>query len=185
MALLTIPDEGREIRDRIEIEQFLSTRGIRFECWNSASPLGRDASAEDVLHAYEADIARLKRAAGYQACDVISVSAETPNLEALRAKFLTEHTHSEDEVRYFVEGSGLFWFHLEDTPVFRVHCEAGDLIAVPSNTRHWFDFGPVAHVKCIRLFTDPAGWVANYTESGIDARYNPVYRSVAGSAIGA
>jgi len=185
MATLTIPDEGREIRDWDEIQRFLTQQGIRFERWTAAEPLPPDASPEGVLQAYAADVERLKREEGYQACDVISVGPETPNLDAVRAKFLTEHTHSEDEVRYFVDGSGLFWFHLADAPVFRVKCEQGDLIAVPKNTPHWFDFGPTPFVKCIRLFTDPAGWVANYTGSGIDARYNPSYGTPVGSAAGA
>ncbi|MEA2640680.1 MAG: 1,2-dihydroxy-3-keto-5-methylthiopentene dioxygenase [Chloroflexota bacterium] len=185
MALLTIPDQGTEIRDWDEIAAYLRGRGIRFERWTSSAPLAEDATPDDVLHAYGADVDRLKREQGYQACDVISVLPTTANLDQVRQKFLTEHTHSEDEVRYFVEGSGLFWFHQEDAPVFRVTCEKGDLIAVPANTKHWFDFGPIAYVKCIRLFTDPAGWVANYTGSGIDASYNPAYGEPAGAAAGA
>ncbi|MBM2809768.1 MAG: Acireductone dioxygenase [Chloroflexi bacterium] len=182
MALLTIPDENTEISDWNEISAFLAARGVRFEQWAASAPLADDASAEEVIGAYESDIDRLKREDGYVVCDVISVTSGTPNLDQVRAKFLPEHTHSEDEVRYFVEGSGLFWFNIAGSPVFRVRCERGDLIAVPKNTRHWFDFGPTCFVKCIRLFNDPAGWVANYTGSGIDQKYNPVYATPVGSA---
>jgi 1,2-dihydroxy-3-keto-5-methylthiopentene dioxygenase len=185
MSVLTIPDENREIRDWNEIRAFLDARGIRFERWTAAALLTDGATPEEVLNAYAADIERLKREEGYLTCDVISVSPDTPNVEQVREKFLPEHTHSEDEVRYFVDGSGLFWFHMADGPVFRVTCEKGDLIAVPKNTPHWFDFGPTAYVKCIRLFNDPAGWVANYTGSGIDRKYNPVYGVPAGTAAGA
>ncbi len=185
MALLTIPDEGREIRDRDEIQAFLTARGVRFEQWSAAAPLNDSATPDEILEAYAADIDRLKRDEGYVTCDVISIVPETPNLDQIREKFLPEHTHTEDEVRYFVAGSGLFWFHQPDAPVYRVKCEQGDLISVPKNTPHWFDFGPKAYVKCIRLFNDPAGWVANYTGSGIDRKYNPVYGVPAGSAAGA
>ena len=43
-----------------------------------------------------------------QTADVISVDGNTPNLPGIREKFVREHTHSEDEVRVFVEGQGFF-----------------------------------------------------------------------------
>ena len=136
------------------------------------------------MGAYAANVERLMREEGYQTCDVIAVTPQTPNLDQVREKFLPEHTHREDEVRYFVDGSGLFWFHIADSPVFRVKCEKGDFISVPANTPHWFDFGPVVNVKCIRLFNDPAGWVANYTGSAIEQKYNPVYSAPVAGGVG-
>ncbi len=185
MALLTVPDESREIRDWNEIQIYLEARGVRFENWTAEVSLHESASPEEVMEAYAADIARLKQEEGYVTCDVISILPDMPNLDQIREKFLPEHTHSEDEVRYFVAGSGLFWFHQPDAPVYCVKCEQGDLISVPKNTPHWFDFGPTAFVKCIRLFNDPAGWVANYTGSGVDRAYNPVHSVPAGSTAGA
>jgi 1,2-dihydroxy-3-keto-5-methylthiopentene dioxygenase len=185
MAVLSIPDEKREIRQWSAIESFLRARGVRFEKWTAAAPLSESASPDEVMEAYAADIARLKKEEGYQTCDVISVNENTPNLDQVRQKFLPEHTHSEDEVRYFVDGSGIFWFHMSDAPVFAVTCEKGDFLSVPANTTHWFDFGPTVNVKCIRLFNDPSGWVANYTGSGIDKKYNPVYGEPVGTSAGA
>src|SRR4051794_14038878 len=111
MATLTIPDQGKELNDWTDIQGFLAARGIRFEKWEAAAALTPNATPEEVLAAYEVDINRLKQEEGYLTCDVISVNSETPNLDQVRVKFLPEHTHSEDEVRYFVDGSGLFWFH--------------------------------------------------------------------------
>ena len=104
---------------------------------------------------------------------MIRVDEHTPNLGGIREKFIREHTHSEDEVRVFVEGQGFFWFHKEgrDDEVFALLCEQGDLISVPANTKHWFDLGDPPKVRAIRLFTDQAGWVPHYTNSGIDQRY--------------
>jgi len=104
---------------------------------------------------------------------VININASTPNYEAVRAKFLAEHTHSEDEIRFFVDGKGLFWFNLENgEPVFNLLCERGDLISVPEGTKHWFDAGAEnPFVKAIRIFIDMSGWVPHYTESGVDKKY--------------
>ena len=102
--------------------------------------------------------------------DVVSLHAEHPQKAEVRKKFLDEHTHSEDEVRFFVAGSGLFSLHLGDE-VYEVLCQQGDLIGVPDGTRHWFDMGPNPFFVAIRLFTNPAGWVANFTGTDIAARF--------------
>ena len=69
-------------------------------------------------------------------------------------------------------GQGLFWFNLSEAPVFNVLCQRGDLISVPSGTKHWFDAGKDApFVKAIRIFTDMSGWIPHYTSSGIEDRY--------------
>ena len=61
------------------------------------------------------------------------------------------------ELRFFVDGRGLFYLHLGDK-VYCVLCEQGDLISVPANTTHWFDMGANPRFKCIRFFTTPDGW---------------------------
>lgn len=177
MAVLNIPDQNISIKDPTEIKAYLDARGIDFAQWEPSAPLPKDADQDAVLKAFEGDFKPLMEEGGYTTADVISVFPDTPNLLAIRQKFLAEHTHTEDEVRYFVEGQGLFWFNLggEDQPVFNVLCEAGDFISVPKNTSHWFDLGKEAYVRAIRIFIDPSGWVANYTNSGVDARYNPTY----------
>lgn len=174
MAILFIPDEGRQIDDPALIKDFLLARGIGFDQWTADAVLSDESAQEDILAAYEHALAPYMAVNGYQTADIISVHPETPGLPEIRAKFLREHTHSEDEVRFFMEGQGHFWFHL-DTPadeVFCVTCQAGDLLSVPSGYRHWFDLGEVARVKAIRIFTDAAGWVPHYTDSGIDSRYS-------------
>jgi enolase-phosphatase E1 len=103
---------------------------------------------------------------------VVSLKPDHPDREALRAKFLNEHTHSDYEVRFFVDGQGLFYIHKAGR-VYATLCERGDLISVPADTPHWFDMGPRPDFKCIRLFTTPEGWVARFTESDIAGRFPP------------
>jgi len=148
----------------------LARHGIRFEQWRSDVDLPDGASTEAVSAAYGNEIQRLMGEAGYQAFDVISLHPEHPDREALRQKFLNEHTHAEDEVRFFVAGSGLFTLHLGNQ-VLEVLCERGDLIGVPAGTRHWFDMGPAPRFTAIRIFTNPAGWVANFTGETIAERF--------------
>ncbi|HAI58318.1 MAG TPA: cupin [Xanthomonadaceae bacterium] len=148
----------------------LAKIGVRFEQWQATAPLAPGASQDEVIAAYKGDIDRLMAEGGYKAVDVISLTADHPQKDALRQKFLNEHTHSEDEVRFFVAGSGLFNLHVGGR-VVEVLCEAGDLISVPDNTTHWFDMGPAPHFIAIRLFTNVEGWVANFTGSDIAQRF--------------
>jgi len=172
MATLTIPDKNVTLKDTATIREYLNARGIWFDQWAAGHPFSDDATQEEVLAAYEHALKPFMERGGYQTADVISVHAQTPNLPEIRAKFLREHTHTEDEIRFFVDGQGYFWFNLENNePVFCVKCEAGDLLSVPANIKHWFDLGPVAFVKTIRVFTDASGWTPHYTDSGIDAQY--------------
>lgn len=153
-----------------EIAEKLSARGVRFERWEADRDLGRDPAPETVINAYQHAIDKLVTEKGYQSWDVISLRADNPQKEALRVKFLNEHTHGEDEVRFFVEGAGLFCLHIEDQ-VYQVLCEKNDLISVPAGTPHWFDMGSEPNFTAIRIFDNPEGWVAQFTGSEIANGY--------------
>lgn len=149
--------------DHAAIRDLLDQAGVLFEQWDTlsghAQPSISDAS---ILEAYSDQTARLKKRYGFQSADVIHMQADHPQKEAIRARFLSEHTHSDFEVRFFVEGRGLFYLRHEDK-IYALLCEKGDLISVPAGMPHWFDMGSQPHLSCIRLFTDEAGWVAAYT----------------------
>ncbi len=175
MSTLAIyPEAGAErpiltTSDKAQIAAILHDKGIRFEQWEASVPLAPGASQEEILAAYADDVARLKAEGGYQTADVLSLQPDHPDRAALRTKFLNEHTHSEDEIRFFVEGAGAFYFHIDDQ-VLQVVCTKGDLMSVPAGTRHWFDMGPSPRFTAIRIFTDPAGWVASFTGDAIAER---------------
>lgn len=140
----------------------LAEIGVQFERWPARAPLAAAASDADVLAAYADEIQQLKQVGGYQAVDVARVRPDHPDRAAMRQKFLSEHRHDEDEVRFFVEGAGLFYLR-EAGKVHLALCEAGDMISVPAGIRHWFDMGAAPRFTAIRLFTSPEGWVARFT----------------------
>ena len=163
----TNPDAAQiAMRDVADIAAELSAIGVLFERW----PTRAVTDPATILDQYAPEIERLKAKGGYRSVDVISLAPDHPDRAALRAKFLSEHTHSEDEVRFFVEGEGLFTLHV-DGRVYNVLCEQGDLISVPAGTRHWFDMGPAPRFTAIRLFLNPEGWVANFTGDAIADRF--------------
>jgi len=156
--------------DHAAIAAELSRVGVRFEQWEASQPIAPGASQEEVIVAYRSDIDRLMAEKGYQAVDVISLTPDHPDRATLRQKFLSEHTHNEDEVRFFVAGSGQFTLHIGDK-VYDLLCEQGDLIGVPDGTRHWFDMSESPYFVAIRLFTNKEGWVAQFTGDDIAQRF--------------
>ena len=160
----------RELSEGDAIAGELARIGVRFERWAADVELVPGASQDDVIGAYASQIAALKSECGYTTVDVIRLERGTPNTEPIRQKFLNEHAHSEDEVRFFVEGRGAFYLHANGH-VYQVVCVRNDLISVPAGTKHWFDMGPDPEFTAIRLFTDEAGWVANFTGDTISERF--------------
>lgn len=172
MTTLYLPKSNTSTQDENEIRTYLNKRGVLFERWEASIALKEDDSQETILKAYEHELKPFMDKNGYQSADVINVHPKTENIEAIRQKFLKEHTHSEDEIRFFVDGEGKFWFNFEDD-VACLTCVKGDFISVPKGYKHWFDLAPKYHVKAIRIFSNMEGWVANYTGSGVDEKYNP------------
>ncbi|HSE97286.1 MAG TPA: cupin domain-containing protein [Blastocatellia bacterium] len=174
MAIVTIPDEGRTLSDASEISKYLASIGIDYERWEPSHPIEPGSPQEEVLEAYREEIEKLKARGGYVTADVIDVNPQTPGLDAMLAKFNREHWHDEDEVRFIIHGRGLFHIKPREGPVVAIEVEAGDLIRVPRGTWHWFNLCASREIRAIRLFQDPAGWAPNYTESGVDLKYQPL-----------
>src|ERR1043166_7769455 len=121
MALVKVPTEDRTITDITELRAFLAEAGIEYERTEPDVPVAVGAPAEAILAAYKAKIDDLKARGGYVTADVIDVFPTTPGLDAMLAKFNSEHWHDEDEVRFIVEGRGLFHIHpANGTEVFAI-----------------------------------------------------------------
>jgi len=174
MACILIPDENRTITDNAAISAFLKPHGIWHERWELAERVCPTAPAEEILLAYKPEIDRLSAEGGYVTADVMQVSPATPNLDAMMEKFKSEHTHTEDEVRFILQGTGLFHIHPERGPVFAIQVEAGDLINVPKGIPHWFNLCADKTIRAIRLFQNPAGWTPQYVDQPVNGRYLPL-----------
>ncbi|MDD9934351.1 MAG: cupin domain-containing protein [Myxococcales bacterium] len=112
--------------------------------------------------AYRADVDRLKEARGYVQEDVVELTPQTPNLDAICAKFVDEHSHDDDEVRFVLEGDGIFDIRSNQDAWMRVVVEPGDLIVVPAKRHHRFMLTDRKAIRCVRLFRDEGGWVPHY-----------------------
>ena len=154
--------------DGAEIAAHLGVHGVRFERW----PLHE---GDDPVAAYAEKIASLA-AQGYRTVDVAQLHPDAGDPEwpakaaAARGRFLNEHTHADDEVRFFVDGRGAFYLRVGGH-VDIVVCEAGDLISVPKGTRHWFDMGTEPSFAALRFFQVAEGWIGAFTGDPIASRF--------------
>jgi 1,2-dihydroxy-3-keto-5-methylthiopentene dioxygenase len=173
MTLLTVwPDTDASqvlvrTEDAEEIKGELKQLGVRFSRWPVVTGLPSEPSSDEVLAAYESYVADVVDTEGYVYVDALYMTPlDTPEWTAhaaeARQKFLAEHTHDDDEDRFFARGSGVFYLHVNGK-VHGVLCEAGDLLSVPANTTHWFDMGTRPDYVAIRFFHDDDGWVGNFT----------------------
>jgi 1,2-dihydroxy-3-keto-5-methylthiopentene dioxygenase len=160
----------RTLTEAEAIQQALAEIGVMFERWDASRQLAPDASQDEVLDAYKSSIDRLTAQFGFKSVDVITIAPDNPNKLAMRDKFLHEHTHDDFEVRFFVDGQGMFYIR-KNEHVYAILCTRGDLLSVPANTKHWFDMGTEPSIKAIRLFTTPEGWVATFTGDKIAERF--------------
>jgi 1,2-dihydroxy-3-keto-5-methylthiopentene dioxygenase len=174
MAVVREVGGSRSFARDDEVKARLAPVGIDFERWEPSRPVAQDASAEQVLSAYAEDVERLKAAGGYVTADVIDVRPDTPGLDAMLARFSREHWHDEDEVRFILEGHGIFHVRTRAGELLAIEVGPGDLLRVPRGTWHWFDLCADRRIRAIRLFQDPSGWTPHYTESGAERGVEPV-----------
>lgn len=171
MAGIFIRTSKDEVFGEEAVARYLCDRGLLYRRWETnrvrrglkAFYPFRDIEQRTLLGLYAEEILELKGSRGYVTQDVISLSDQTPNLEDLLAKFRREHHHRDDEVRFIVDGGGLFTIR-QGALIFDIRVEPGDLLVVPAHTRHWFDLTEARKILCIRIFKDPAGWEAIYDQ---------------------
>jgi 1,2-dihydroxy-3-keto-5-methylthiopentene dioxygenase len=184
MSVLTLypdnnPHEGKCYTDFADIERELATIDVKFERWSANHTVPDNSDQATIIAAYKEPIDKLMQLYGFKSVDVINLSPDHPEKSVFRQKFLAEHTHDDFEVRFFIDGCGLFYLHVGDK-VYAVLCEKDDLISVPAQTTHWFDMGENPSFKVIRLFTTPEGWVAKFTGSEIAKSFPTLDDTLAG-----
>jgi 1,2-dihydroxy-3-keto-5-methylthiopentene dioxygenase len=181
MAKLRL-ENGQVITDLAAIAAHLAPLNVELHRW----PVGddpalqallaqdslSDSEKETVLGALDHYFRQLQAEQGYQNRDLIVLNPDIPNLEAMLAKFDKVHTHADNEIRYIIDGEGIFGFVLPDDSQVELTVEAQEYINVPAGTEHWFVLTEARRIKAVRYFAGTEGWVPEYTERPI--RIQPV-----------
>ncbi|MDE2180794.1 MAG: cupin domain-containing protein [candidate division NC10 bacterium] len=173
MATLRLRPDNRPIQAPAEMASLLEGEGLIYRNWDVSKLRGglrdnyalAEAEKAEILATFKEEVESLKAEGGYVAADIVVLWEKTPDLETLLDKFSREHHHSEDEVRFVVDGHGVFTIRGRSGRYVELTVGPGDLITVPAGTRHWFTLAEDRRIKCIRLFQDPSGWAAIYDDA--------------------
>ncbi|MUG93396.1 acireductone dioxygenase [Scytonema sp. UIC 10036] len=181
MAILQLEDGSRHT-DLDKITQELAPLGIQLNRWAVGEDgqlhrlLAQDSLSEEekeqVLTSLDGYFKQLQQTAGYQTRDLIVLHPGIPNLDTMLSKFDKIHTHAEDEVRYIIDGEGIFGFVRPDGSQVELTVQPEEYINVPVGTEHWFYLTPARRIKAVRYFTGTEGWTPEYT--GTEIRTNKV-----------
>ncbi|VXD24224.1 Acireductone dioxygenase [Planktothrix serta PCC 8927] len=176
MAVLQLED-GTTYTQLDEIQRELACLNIHLNHWSVGTdaqvielvnqPALNNEEKETVLQGLDQYFEELKQKAGYQSRDLIVLNPDTPNLETLLAKFEQCHIHADNEIRYIVDGEGVFGFVRPDGSQVELTVEAEEYINVPANTEHWFYLTETRRIKAVRYFTTTEGWTPEYTDTEI------------------
>jgi 1,2-dihydroxy-3-keto-5-methylthiopentene dioxygenase len=172
MAKIIFPD-GKELKDLPAVQSQLARLGITLRHWPAPTdPRANeslekkslsDTEKEELLGFVQNRFEELKREKGYQTRDMVVIHEDIPGLADMLGKFDKIHTHSDDEVRYILAGTGYFGFFETDGKQFLLEVSGGDYINVPANAEHWFEMRGCTRCKAVRYFIDTSGWTPHYT----------------------
>lgn len=170
MTSVSAPHLKQSLKTDAEISRFLKENGVLFTRWPTPPAvkplLGRGVltpeEQQQIMQAYRPQLDVERKERGYIQADIVVLSPQTPNLEAMLAKFDKTHYHDDDEVRFIIDGEGTFGFEPEGKPSFAITVTTGDYIIVPAKTWHWFTLTSSRAIKAMRLFKDMSGWTPHY-----------------------
>lgn len=110
---------------------------------------------------YDSDVnyKKLRQGRGYSYQDMIEVSPKTlENYEAKIKSFYDEHIHTDEEIRYVLDGSGYFDVRDLEDKWIRIEVTRGDMIVLPAGIYHRFTLDTNNYIKALRLFIGEPVW---------------------------
>jgi 1,2-dihydroxy-3-keto-5-methylthiopentene dioxygenase len=118
-------------------------------CWH----LDADAYPNDPK------LAAIRKVRNYSYEDLITVSPDTlPGYEDKIKMFYQEHIHTDEEIRYVLDGRGYFDVRDMQDRWIRIACCKGDMIILPAGIYHRFTLDENNYAKALRLFVGEPVW---------------------------
>ncbi|CAN0019280.1 unnamed protein product, partial [Ectocarpus sp. 13 AM-2016] len=111
-------------------------------------------------HADDPALEKIRQDRGYSYQDIITVSPDKlANYEDKIKSFFEEHMHTDEEIRYVLEGSASVGTVRckDEVPLFW-EASGGDMITLPAGIYHRFTLDDTNYIKAMRLFVGEPVW---------------------------
>lgn len=116
------------------------------------------------------ELQQIRNTHGYSYHDIITVSPDKlPGYEQKIKTFYEEHLHTDDEIRYVLDGSGYFDVRDKNDRWIRIAMRKGDMITLPAGIYHRFTLDHHNYIRAMRLFVGDPVWTAHNRTNGADA----------------
>jgi 1,2-dihydroxy-3-keto-5-methylthiopentene dioxygenase len=160
-----------------DFSEDLSEVGVQIERWPTLTHLSSAPILEDdVFKIYGKEITRIKAEYNYSQVDFTTMKPNDAFAISVRGRNLSEHTHDEDEARFFLSGKVLIYINI-DQKIHILECTKGDFVIIPAGVKHWVDIGPKPEFSVIRWFNSKKAFVNNFT-SGFVAEATPRWETI-------
>eukprot|EP00877_Chromochloris_zofingiensis_P003123 jgi/Chrzof1/12811/Cz07g08110.t1 len=111
--------------------------------------------------AYEHDpkLDAIRKVRNYSYMEILEISKDKlPGYNDKIKMFYEEHIHTDEEIRYILDGTGYFDVRDFDDNWIRIKCEKGDMIVLPEGMYHRFTLNEKDYIKAMRLFVGVPVW---------------------------
>eukprot|EP00762_Andalucia_godoyi_P000803 ANDGO_03749.mRNA.1 1 len=109
---------------------------------------------------YQREIDEFRARRKYAEFDVIRLTPDTECLEDKLKVFFTEHKHTDEEVRFVLDGHGIFDVRNANDEWVRILVEKNDLLVLPREIYHRFTLTDTKFIQAMRLFQNQPKWQA-------------------------
>lgn len=131
-----------------------------------------------VLRLYNDLVNEIKQQHNFLYADVACLHSSCALSLSMRGQYLSEHTHCEDEARFFIDGKVLVYVHCNER-IHIIECGKGDFLLIPRAVKHWMDIGPSPNFTSIRWYNSKQGLSNSFTGSYV-AESTPRWETIYG-----